>query len=90
MTVSALRHSVLAALMALLSGCGFLGKGQDQSELSIDHNCDVDITQAAKVQDLDKSRVVESIEISPDCTTTIKFEQDVGGKLLEEKNPSGS
>jgi hypothetical protein len=77
---------VLIVFVLLMAGCSFFGsdKGEDRSELKVDHSCVVDISQQAKVFNADVGEVIESVSVKPDCTTEIKFRQAVGDHYIEE------
>ena len=71
----------IACLIVLLAGCSmFDGFGDDSSRLKVGNSCDVDLRQHALVDGDDSSKVVESVKISPDCTTVVEFKQDVEPK----------
>jgi len=69
----------VVAVCLLLTGCQlFSGFGADHSSVRVDHACDVTVDQRALTAGKDDADVVESVTISPDCTTKIDFKQDVG------------
>ena len=68
----------IACLIVLLTGCSVWdGLGSDKSGLTVDHSCEVDVTQHAYTAGDEKAKVVESIRVAPDCTTEIDFKQDI-------------
>ena len=62
----------------LLTGCSLWdGLGADQSGLTVDHSCEVEVTQHAYTAGDERAKVVESIRVAPDCTTEIDFKQGI-------------
>lgn len=80
--------TVLLVALIFLSGCTlFEGRGKDKSTLTIDHRCDVELSQVARVSGMDDADVVEKVTVMPDCTTEVEFRQNVGDtiKALEAR-----
>ncbi len=74
-----------ALLTVALAGCGlFDGRsGNDSSKFKISKECQVELKQAERVAGKDDADVVESIAVSPDCLTEIKFRQTIGNSVDE-------
>ena len=61
-----------------ISGCSyFTSLGSDDSILDAKHSCEVSVKQHSVVGGQDDARVVESVNVTPDCTIEVHFEQTV-------------
>jgi len=78
-------HSVfLVFVLVLLGGCGFIASGKDTNKLTVDHRCEVELDQLGQAKGADKTQLMESVEVKPDCTVTVTVTDTVSPTPLEE------
>lgn len=86
----AIRFTTSVICACLVAGCAFFkGSGSDSSKFKVSKECQVELKQAERASGGDDADVVESIAVSPDCLTEIKFRQTIGASVNAIEDEGG-